>query len=182
MAMAGGVDAASDVSKVVLMGDQLHQVADAIELSKKTLRKIQQNLGWAFCYNIVGIPLAAGVLLPKYGIALTPSISGALMGVSSLAVMANSLLLQLEVRGMRNGLTSGGNAGKTLGSAQPLAAATVGANNSSRGRAGTMQQQRHQQLGRHGSSSDGGSAGAGTVAIDIAAATTISPAAAAGES
>eukprot|EP00775_Hariotina_reticulata_P004232 gene4232-4481_t len=80
MAMAGGVDAASDVAKVVLMGDQLHQVSDVIELSKKTLRKITQNLGWAFCYNLVGIPLAAGALLPQYGVALTPSISGALMG------------------------------------------------------------------------------------------------------
>lgn len=120
MAMAGGVDAASDVSKVVLMGDQLHQVADAIELSRKTLRKIQQNLGWAFCYNIVGIPLAAGVLLPKYGVALTPSISGALMGASSLAVMANSLMLQWEVKGMRNGLRTAAEA-----SAKPAAAAAA---------------------------------------------------------
>lgn len=82
----------------------LPQVCDALELSRKTLSKIQQNLGWAFCYNLVGIPLAAGALLPKYGLALTPSISGALMGFSSLAVMANSLVLQWEVQGLRNGL------------------------------------------------------------------------------
>lgn len=82
------------------------QVCDALELSRKTLSKIQQNLGWAFCYNLVGIPLAAGALLPKYGIALTPSISGALMGFSSLAVMANSLVLQWEVQGLRNGLVT----------------------------------------------------------------------------
>lgn len=82
------------------------QVCDAIELSRKTLSKIQQNLGWAFCYNLVGIPLAAGALLPKYGLALTPSVSGALMGFSSLAVMANSLVLQWEVRGLRNGLVT----------------------------------------------------------------------------
>jgi Cu2+-exporting ATPase len=82
------------------------QVCDAIELSRKTLSKIQQNLGWAFCYNLVGIPLAAGALLPKYGLALTPSISGALMGFSSLAVMANSLVLQWEVQGLRNGLVT----------------------------------------------------------------------------
>jgi Cu2+-exporting ATPase len=81
-------------------------VCDAIELSRKTLAKIQQNLGWAFCYNLVGIPLAAGALLPSHGLALTPSISGALMGFSSLAVMANSLLLQLEVRGLRDGLAT----------------------------------------------------------------------------
>lgn len=84
----------------------LLQVCDAIELSRKTLSKIQQNLGWAFCYNLVGIPLAAGALLPKYGLALTPSISGALMGFSSLAVMANSLVLQWEVQGLRNGLVT----------------------------------------------------------------------------
>lgn len=82
------------------------QVCDAIELSRKTLSKIQQNLGWAFCYNLVGIPLAAGALLPKYGLVLTPSISGALMGFSSLAVMANSLVLQWEVQGLRNGLVT----------------------------------------------------------------------------
>jgi len=81
-------------------------VCDAIELSRKTLSKIQQNLGWAFCYNLVGIPLAAGALLPKYGLALTPSISGAFMGFSSLAVMANSLVLQWEVQGLRNGLVT----------------------------------------------------------------------------
>eukprot|EP00882_Tetradesmus_deserticola_P032618 GHRQ01037121.1.p1 GENE.GHRQ01037121.1~~GHRQ01037121.1.p1 ORF type:complete len:207 (-),score=98.89 GHRQ01037121.1:1-621(-) len=144
MAMAGGVDAASDVSKVVLMGDQLHQVADAIELSRKTLAKIQQNLGWAFCYNIMGIPLAAGVLLPKYGLALTPSISGALMGVSSLAVMANSLLLQLEVKGMRNGLQTAAAAAARPGEA---AAAVVAAahNRSSRLGGAEVQQQAKQR-------------------------------------
>lgn len=81
-------------------------MCDAIELSRKTLSKIQQNLGWAFCYNLVGIPLAAGALLPKYGLALTPSLSGALMGFSSLAVMANSLVLQWEVQDLRNGLVT----------------------------------------------------------------------------
>jgi hypothetical protein len=103
------------------------QVSDVIELSKKTLRKITQNLGWAFCYNLVGIPLAAGALLPKYGVALTPSISGALMGASSLAVMANSLMLQLEVRGLRNGL---------LTEAAPAVAKSA---------AQQQQQQQHQQ-------------------------------------
>ncbi len=96
VAMGGGVDAASEVAQVVLMGDRLGQVADAVDLSRKTVRKIKQNLAWAFGYNLVGIPLAAGALLPAMGVALTPSVSGALMGLSSLAVMANSLLLQLE--------------------------------------------------------------------------------------
>jgi len=96
IAMAGGVGAASEVASVVLMGDKLSQVVDALELSRVTLRKIKQNLWWAFMYNIVGLPLAAGALLPSANIMLTPSIAGALMGVSSLGVMANSLMLQLE--------------------------------------------------------------------------------------
>ncbi|KAG0607893.1 hypothetical protein M758_8G062900 [Ceratodon purpureus] len=96
IAMAGGVGAASEVASIVLMGDKLSQVVDAIELSRVTLKKIKQNLWWAFMYNIVGLPLAAGVLLPSANIMLTPSIAGALMGISSLGVMTNSLLLQLE--------------------------------------------------------------------------------------
>lgn len=96
IAMAGGVGAASEVASVVLMGDKLSQVVDAIELSRVTLKKIKQNLWWAFMYNIVGLPLAAGALLPSANIMLTPSIAGALMGISSLGVMTNSLLLQLE--------------------------------------------------------------------------------------
>ncbi|KAL3683422.1 hypothetical protein R1sor_001444 [Riccia sorocarpa] len=96
IAMGGGVAAASEVASVVLMGDQLTQVVDAVELSRATFRKIKQNLWWAFLYNIVGIPLAAGVLLPVTNTMLTPSIAGALMGISSLGVMANSLALHLE--------------------------------------------------------------------------------------
>ncbi|GAQ77947.1 Cation transport ATPase [Klebsormidium nitens] len=99
IAMAGGVGAASEVSSIVLMGDRLPQVLDALELSRATFNKIRQNLWWAFAYNMVGIPLAAGVFFPSAGLMLTPSISGALMGVSSLGVMANSLLLQLEYKG-----------------------------------------------------------------------------------
>lgn len=168
MAMAGGVDAASDVSKVVLMGDQLHQVADAIELSRKTLAKIQQNLGWAFCYNIVGIPLAAGVLLPKYGLALTPSISGALMGFSSLAVMANSLMLQLEVKGMRNGLLTAVAAAARPGeaAAAAVAAAHDGAA-AAAGRAGVQQQDKQRQ---GGSSSSGRGLGLQLAAAEAASA------------
>jgi Cu2+-exporting ATPase len=159
MAMAGGVDAASDVSKVVLMGDQLHQVADAIELSRKTLAKIQQNLGWAFCYNIVGIPLAAGVLLPKYGLALTPSISGALMGVSSLAVMANSLMLQLEVKATSNGLQTAVAAAARPGEA--AAAAVAAAHNGAANGGGKQQRGTQQQQGGSSSSSSSSSRGMG---------------------
>eukprot|EP01018_Ginkgo_biloba_P006168 Gb_33744 [translate_table: standard] len=101
IAMGGGVGAATDVASIVLMGDKLTQIIDALELSKMTMRKIKQNLLWAFLYNIVGIPVAAGVLLPVSGTMLTPSLAGALMGISSLGVMANSLLLQLEFNSKR---------------------------------------------------------------------------------
>lgn len=87
-----------NIDTVKAVSPTLVQVSDAIDLSKRTIRKIQQNLCWAFGYNIIAIPLAAGALLPSLGICLTPSISGALMGFSSLMVVSNSLLLQLEVQ------------------------------------------------------------------------------------
>ncbi|KAJ0252012.1 Copper-transporting ATPase PAA1 [Hirschfeldia incana] len=94
VAMGGGAGAASEVSPVVLMGNRLTQLLDALELSRQTMKTVKQNLWWAFGYNIVGIPIAAGVLLPLTGTMLTPSMAGALMGVSSLGVMTNSLLLR----------------------------------------------------------------------------------------
>ncbi|XP_072953722.1 copper-transporting ATPase PAA1, chloroplastic [Typha angustifolia] len=97
IAMAEGVGAASDVSSVVLMGNRLSQLIEALELSKETMKTVKQNLWWAFAYNIVGLPIAAGVLLPITGTMLTPSIAGALMGLSSVGVMANSLLLRLKL-------------------------------------------------------------------------------------
>ncbi|XP_020242330.1 copper-transporting ATPase PAA1, chloroplastic isoform X1 [Asparagus officinalis] len=97
IAMGEGVGAASDVSSIVLMRNKLSQVIDALELSKQTMTTVKQNLWWAFAYNIVGIPIAAGILLPVTGTMLTPSIAGALMGLSSVGVMANSLLLRLKL-------------------------------------------------------------------------------------
>ncbi|CAK7356983.1 unnamed protein product [Dovyalis caffra] len=96
VAMGEGVGAASEVSSIVLMGNRLSQVLDALELSRLTMKTVKQNLWWAFAYNIVGIPIAAGVLLPITGTILTPSIAGALMGLSSIGVMTNSLLLRLK--------------------------------------------------------------------------------------
>lgn len=81
---------------MVLLSDRPSQVLDAIVVSQATMAKIRQNLAWAFGYNLIGVPVAAGALLPSLGIALTPSVSGALMGLSSLAVMGNSLLLRQE--------------------------------------------------------------------------------------
>ncbi|XP_043813904.1 copper-transporting ATPase PAA1, chloroplastic isoform X3 [Manihot esculenta] len=96
VAMGGGVGAASEVSSIVLTGNRLSQLLDALELSRLTMKTVKQNLWWAFAYNIIGIPIAAGMLLPVTGTMLTPSIAGALMGLSSIGVMSNSLLLRLK--------------------------------------------------------------------------------------
>uniref|UniRef100_A0A0D9VQ71 HMA domain-containing protein n=1 Tax=Leersia perrieri TaxID=77586 RepID=A0A0D9VQ71_9ORYZ len=88
--------AASDAASVVLLGNRLSQVMDALSLSKATMAKVHQNLAWAVAYNIVAIPIAAGVLLPQFDFAMTPSLSGGLMAMSSIFVVSNSLLLQLH--------------------------------------------------------------------------------------
>ncbi|KAL6867742.1 hypothetical protein ACP4OV_015766 [Aristida adscensionis] len=89
-------NAASDAASVVLLGNRLSQVLDALSLSKATMAKVHQNLAWAVAYNIVAIPIAAGVLLPRFDFAMTPSLSGGLMALSSIFVVSNSLLLQLH--------------------------------------------------------------------------------------
>ncbi|KAK9856466.1 hypothetical protein WJX84_001588 [Apatococcus fuscideae] len=94
MAMRGGLDAAGEAASVVLMGDRLGQVLEAIALGRATLSKIRQNLAWALVYNLFGIPLAAGALLPYAGIILNPAVAGGMMAFSSLAVVSNSLLLR----------------------------------------------------------------------------------------
>ncbi|GAB4853227.1 Polyamine N-acetyltransferase 1 [Ancistrocladus abbreviatus] len=96
IAVGSSVGAASEVSSIVLLGNRLSQLLDALELSKLTMKTVKQNLWWAFAYNFLGIPIAAGALLPMTGMMLTPSIAGALMGLSSLGVMTNSLLLRFK--------------------------------------------------------------------------------------
>lgn len=99
IAMSGGMDAAGEAASVVLMGDRLGQVLEAIDLGRAAYGKIKQNLAWALVYNLIGIPLAAGALLPQYGIALNPSVAGGIMAFSSLAVVGNSLLLRAQFSG-----------------------------------------------------------------------------------
>lgn len=94
IAMGGGTDAAGEAAAVVLMGDRLGQVVEALALGKATLDKIKQNLGLAVAYNIIGIPIAAGALLPAYDLALTPTVAAGAMACSSIAVVTNSLLLR----------------------------------------------------------------------------------------
>jgi Cu+-exporting ATPase len=76
------------------MRPDLHAVADAIELSRATVRTMYQNLFWAFAYNVVGIPIAAGALYPLLGLQLSPVMASAAMAASSVSVVANSLRLR----------------------------------------------------------------------------------------
>ncbi|MBD2774716.1 heavy metal translocating P-type ATPase [Iningainema tapete] len=94
IALHSGTDVAIETADIVLMRDRLSDVVQSIELSRATFNKIQQNLFWAFAYNAMGIPLAAGVLLPSFGFLLSPSGAAALMAFSSVSVVTNSLLLR----------------------------------------------------------------------------------------
>ncbi|HEX7411705.1 MAG TPA: heavy metal translocating P-type ATPase [Bacteroidales bacterium] len=93
IAMAKGSDIALDSAGITLMGSNLKQAVAAFRLSKAIIRKIRQNLFWAFSYNIIAIPLAAGVLFPINGMMLSPMIAGAAMAMSSVSVVVNSLRL-----------------------------------------------------------------------------------------
>merc|ERR1711991_1084689 len=93
IAVGSGTQIAKANADVVLMGDQLNGLPYALNLAKKTIRKIKQNLTWAFGYNLIAIPIAAGILFPKYGILLTPSIAALLMATSSITVVINALSL-----------------------------------------------------------------------------------------
>jgi Cu+-exporting ATPase len=94
IALATGSDVALHASDVTLMRGDLEAVATAIDLSRRTLRVIRQNLFWAFVYNVVGIPVAAGALYPAFGILLSPVLASAAMAFSSVSVVTNSLRLR----------------------------------------------------------------------------------------
>ena len=95
IAMGKGSDIAMDVAKITLVSSDLQQVPKALRLSKLTVRTIRQNLFWAFIYNMIGIPIAAGILYPVNGFLLNPLIAGAAMALSSVSVVSNSLRLKL---------------------------------------------------------------------------------------
>lgn len=94
IAMGKGSDIAMDISKVTIMSSDLDKIADMINLSRQTVRTIRQNLFWAFIYNIIGIPVAAGVLFPINGFLLNPMIASAAMAMSSVSVVTNSLRIR----------------------------------------------------------------------------------------
>lgn len=94
IAIGAGTDVAIESADIVLMKNDLQDVATAIELSKAVIRNIKENLFWAFFYNVCGIPLAAGVLYPVFGLKLSPMFGAAAMSLSSLFVVSNALRLR----------------------------------------------------------------------------------------
>lgn len=96
IAMGKGSDIAMDVAKMTLITSDLNSIPKAFKLSGNIVRGIKQNLFWAFIYNLIGIPLAAGILFPFNGFLLNPMIAGAAMALSSVSVVANSLRLKVS--------------------------------------------------------------------------------------
>jgi len=94
IAMGTGTDIAIEAGDMTLMRADLGGVADAIALSRRTMRTMRENLFWAFIYNVIGIPLAAGALYPRFGLLLNPVIASAAMALSSVSVVTNSLRLR----------------------------------------------------------------------------------------
>ena len=94
--MATGTDVAIESAQLTLLKGDISKLLKAIKLSKFTMAAIKQNLFWAFIYNIVGIPVAAGVLYPFFGILLNPIFAGSAMAFSSVSVLSNSLRLKLK--------------------------------------------------------------------------------------
>ncbi|HAC62110.1 MAG TPA: heavy metal translocating P-type ATPase, partial [Cyanothece sp. UBA12306] len=96
ISLQGATEVALETADIVLMGNHLLDVIQAIDLSLSTFTKIRQNLLWALGYNILVLPIAAGILLPSFGLILSPALAGALMACSSITVVTNSLLLRRQ--------------------------------------------------------------------------------------
>ncbi|WP_107666840.1 cation-translocating P-type ATPase [Cyanothece sp. BG0011] len=98
ISLQGSTEVAMETADIVLMSDRLYDVITAMDLSLGTFRKIRQNLMWALGYNTLAIPIAAGILLPSFGVILSPALAAGLMAFSSVTVVTNSLLLRYQFR------------------------------------------------------------------------------------
>ena len=94
IAMGTGTDIAIESASIILLKGDLAKLAMALKISRQTVKTIRQNLFWAFFYNVISIPIAAGLLFPFTGFLLNPMIAGAAMAFSSVSVVSNSLLLK----------------------------------------------------------------------------------------
>ena len=94
IAIGTGTQIAQDTAGMVLLGDRLDNLPDALRLARRTLAKVRQNLFWAFGYNLIALPIAAGVLLPSHGLLLSPPLAALLMALSSITVVVNALALR----------------------------------------------------------------------------------------
>jgi P-type Cu+ transporter len=97
IAMGAGTDIAMESATIVLIKDDLRDVVEAMNISRVTMRKIKQNLFWAFAYNVLGIPIAAGILYPFFGVLLNPMVAGIAMAFSSVSVLGNTLLMNVTL-------------------------------------------------------------------------------------
>jgi Cu2+-exporting ATPase len=95
IAIGTGTQIAQDTADLVLLGDRLDNLPEALSLARRTLNKVRQNLFWAFGYNLIALPVAAGVLLPSQGLLLSPPFAALLMALSSITVVVNALALRI---------------------------------------------------------------------------------------
>ncbi|NDG75608.1 MAG: HAD family hydrolase, partial [Synechococcaceae bacterium WB8_1B_136] len=96
IAVGTGTQVAMDTADLVVLGERLEGVVTALRLARRTMAKVRQNLAWAFGYNLIVLPIAAGVLLPGFGVLLSPPLAALLMALSSITVVVNALLLQAD--------------------------------------------------------------------------------------
>ena len=122
MAIGSGTDVAKETGDVILIKDDIRDVLVALETAHATMRKVKQNLFWAFFYNVLSIPLGAGLLYPFAALVISPELAGLLMAISSITVTMNTLLL----KGFRPSVRKGQSEGSQSAGRPSLAPAAVG--------------------------------------------------------